>query len=846
MLDFLKPPQPQSGRLSSEPDWPTAVRSWFPDGRVVGVDNSVWLYMSVPMSPYVDSVDKTALAQAAAPISVALDALATLAPVRVPRRIAARSSYREVHVLVVNIPEHYTPPRGAQGNPYLSRAYRGYPTERRVCLFGVRLVPHMGVESNGVLPDIRRTVESVAGTLLFGGSPMSFYARDLAEVRRALVASGLKVLTSAEFHLANAWWAHGRDPGSAMLVHADHLHIFDSVTQARAVARLPKEADCTEWPDIPGHSTIAFGCVREWDLPSADEHSLEAMWAPALLGAGAVCLSVRGRVEPPRVTRNELRRHRKQYIDDINERVSQGKMERAEQEELLQALTEVEGLYADPKAPPTLTDCSVVVAFAGRSEHAGYDLSGTGADAGVVLSTLVDRQRAAMADCWMASKVRANPYLHDLPGHVVSAAGLNDLSVVGDPEGALLGFTERDRQAAYVSPVAASVGDAMPAMTILGQTGSGKSVAGLHLAFQFAQMRNHLGQRLPVVFIDPKANSDHSPTVLAAGGQVFSLDDLVSADGIFDPLRFSHSKSVGVELASSMLMQVNPWGSRREDFETPLISALSYGVSRGASCTGEALRQAYADGQASPEMVKAVFDLAAASPMFRACVGVDPNSPPLAVSEGLSLIKVGQSYLNLPEAGTPEREMTQQQRVAVALVRMMVFGSAMALTGREGVLFLDEAWVMLTAGRAEVDRLGRLARSQQVLPILLTQKTTDALNAGLAGYISRGFIMAITDRDEAIAALQLFRLEPTEERLGRITAPATVGAVGAGISGSPNWGSFRALRDPQTGRVLRGAIGLYVDLSGRAVPVEVSLPSEFLAKASTNPEDIRRRQAGAA
>jgi hypothetical protein len=150
-------------------------------------------------------------------------------------------------------------------------------------------------------------------------------------------------------------------------------------------------------------------------------------------------------------------------------------MERAEQEELLQALTEVEGLYADPKAPPTLTDCSVVAAFSGRSEHSGYDLSDVGTSAGLVLSTLVDRQRAAMAECWLASKVRANPYLHDLPGHVVAAAGLNDLSVVGDQDGALLGFTERDRQPAYVSPVAASVGDQMPLMTVVGQTGSGKA-----------------------------------------------------------------------------------------------------------------------------------------------------------------------------------------------------------------------------------------------------------------------------------------------------------------------------------------------------------------------------------
>jgi hypothetical protein len=230
--------------------------------------------------------------------------------------------------------------------------------------------------------------------------------------------------------------------------------------------------------------------------------------------------------------------------------------------------------------------------------------------------------------------------------------------------------------------------------------------------------------------------------------------------------------------------------------------------------------------------------------MFRACVGVEPGGAGLAVSEGMTLIKVGSSYLNLPEAGTPEREMTQQQRVAVVLVRMMVFGSAMALTGREGVLFLDEAWTMLTAGRTEVDRLGRLARSQQVLPVLLTQKTTDALSAGLAGYISRGFIMSISDRDEAVAALKLFRLEPTEDRLARIMAPSTVGAVGADASGAPNWWSFRALRDPATGANIRGAVGFYVDLAGRAVPVEVRLPSEFLAMASTNPDDIRRREAG--
>jgi hypothetical protein len=1278
------------------------MRSRLADGRVIGTDGSEWLYMAVPMAPFIDAVDKDAVSRAAAPLALANGAMARLAQVRVPRRALARSYYREIHILVVNIPDNYTPPRASPLSPYLSEAFEGRIVERRLCLYGVRLEAHVGMSSP------RQAIETVTNTLLYGGAPTELYERDFVDVHKALVASGMADATKEDIKLANSWWGYGWGPGTPMLVHPDHLHVFDSPGPAGAAARLKaKFPDCNDWPAIVGASTLTFGCVADWDLPPVDELDPAAMWVPELLRLGAVCVSIRGRVEPARVTRNELRSNRKKFLHDLEERASQGKMERAEQEELTRDLGELEALYASSDAPATLVDCSTVVAFSGKSERGGYDVSDTGLGAGLVLSTLVNRQRAGMAECWLASPVRANPYLHDLPGHVVAASGANNLSVVGDRSGALLGFTERDRQPAYVSPVAASTGDALPMLAVLGATGSGKllklstpiptphgwttmgeltvgdsvfgrdgkpctvtyvspieshpdlyrvsfsdgqeiyadkdhqwvvsssytrnrvrrpkrraalarwadahcmaallegiaascqseeitldelvsklptdglrkmwhnkdqllhaldfvgcpyryeeramplhrsgrivrnvrvydvsqaykalavrlrqqyaikpldgapervmttgemlaeglhlnggnarfsvrlsapvelpdvdlpvapyvlgvwlgdgsswggqitqgatesctdpttgqtdrefmveqlraagyeakalgpqmigtrgltlqlrnagvlrnkhvpplylrasanqrlallqglmdtdgtvnkqgccevafnseklasgvlelirslglkasisgplskitepdpqrpghkrrrvtgtrwrikfttttavfrlprkarrlptqvretqkwlyvtditpvapeparcvqvssldgtylaegfipthnSVAALHLAYQFSQIRTHQGQRTPVVFLDPKSESSHDPTVLAAGGQVYSLDNLLTADGVFDPLRFTKDRSVAVDIASSMLLHVNPWGSRAQDYETPLASALAYGISQGATCTGQALRIAAEHG-APPEMVKAVFDLAEASSTFRACVGIDPKGQALSVAEGMTLIKVGRSYLNLPEAGTPVETMSQQHRVAVELVRMMVFGSAMALTGREGVLILDEAWVMLTAGRTEVDRLGRLARSQQVLPVLLTQKTTDALSAGLAGYISRGIILPIADRDEARAALQLFRLEPTEERLARITAPATIGAVGADVDATPNWGSYRALRDPRTGAVLRGAIGLYVDLSGRAVPVEVDLPRSFLEMASTNPDDIRRREA---
>lgn len=43
--------------------------------------------------------------------------------------------------------------------------------------------------------------------------------------------------------------------------------------------------------------------------------------------------------------------------------------------------------------------------------------------------------------------------------------------------------------------------------------------------------------------------------------------------------------------------------------------------------------------------------------------------------------------------------------------------------------------------------------------------------------------------------------------------------------------------------VKRGAVGIHIDLEGRAVPVVIDLPPDFLEMASTNPVDIARREA---
>lgn len=341
------------------------------------------------------------------------------------------------------------------------------------------------------------------------------------------------------------------------------------------------------------------------------------------------------------------------------------------------------------------------------------------------------------------------------------------------------------------------------------------------------------------------SDSDHSPTVLGAGGIVRSLDDLVSADGAFDPIRFTiHDPRKiydGLALASSTLSSINPWGSRREDYETDLRVSLSYGVDHGARCTGQALQIARDAGICPPEIADPVLKLARSDAMFRACVGLDPDADFDLRFEGLVLVKVGGANLELPDLdskGSP----SQGQRIGAALVRLIIFGSAAAVASRGGgAVCLDEAWIFLQSGLSELSRLARLARSQDVMPILFTQKITDALGADFEQHISRGLLLHMDSAAEARAACELFQMEPSEERISRFLARAERTAAGGT---SENWDSFQALLGAD-GKAIRGAVGIYSDVRRRNVPVEIKLNDGFLRLSSTRPEDLRARDEAA-
>ena len=134
-------------------------------------------------------------------------------------------------------------------------------------------------------------------------------------------------------------------------------------------------------------------------------------------------------------------------------------------------------------------------------------------------------------------------------------------------------------------------------------------------------------------------------------------------------------------------------------------------------------------------------------------------------------------------------------RTAIAVMRLVVravMEQMFAAKGpgglpQGGILIIDEAHALMGSeeGHAIIERLSREGRSQKVLPILATQRVADV--ADLGPYLSRVVALKLSDRSEAIAALKLLRLDPTEKRIADL-------ANAAATSESPAVAYHRDLR----------------------------------------------------
>lgn len=295
-----------------------------------------------------------------------------------------------------------------------------------------------------------------------------------------------------------------------------------------------------------------------------------------------------------------------------------------------------------------------------------------------------------------------------------------------------------------------------------------------------------------------------------------------------------------MQMAVAMLSQITGGRHGDRNRELALTSIVGYGMRHGADCLGECVDMAYAEytgrGPEAGTIAPLVTDI---KPMLDRAVLNDPLMPLIYATEhGGAKLSVGEG-LTLLSAGTmniiTEKEIdSAPSDVQRWVCRMMAIGASSLIVGRNGVFVGDEAWSLLLDdfGRSVIDRMGRLGRAQHYMALFLSQKADEFVEADVQDYVSKVYVMAIGAKNEGSGR------ESQAEAACRLAGQPLDGRMHARMmhdrfvdpdSRAPDWDSLYALRDPDTGRLLRGSIA-YLSTGGGApaIPIEVRVPDTLV------------------
>jgi hypothetical protein len=232
-------------------------------------------------------------------------------------------------------------------------------------------------------------------------------------------------------------------------------------------------------------------------------------------------------------------------------------------------------------------------------------------------------------------------------------------------------------------------------------------------------------------------------------------------------------------------------------WQTRLRTAISEAVAAGARHCGEVVRRLADSGDADAVEVARAIEIHGRGGLAKLGLGTGEESAPDPTDAEVVSLRI--AGLTLPLAGTARSELLEEERIGLAVLRLL---AAYALRlcasdpGRHSVLAMDEAWALLadSQGRALLERISRLGRSQNLTPILATQMLGDA--SELEPLVGAFFAFGVETEDEARRALSLLRLDPDDEtarrrlighRAGRCHLRDFSGQVGAIQVEPPGW-----------------------------------------------------------
>lgn len=291
--------------------------------------------------------------------------------------------------------------------------------------------------------------------------------------------------------------------------------------------------------------------------------------------------------------------------------------------------------------------------------------------------------------------------------------------LAGDQRGALLGHLTRSRRPVLLDVRAAPAAARPPTILCTGTLGSGKTLAAQLIA------THALRAGSLVIDVDPKPDHQLHTLPGAHTRRVIDLADTQANVGTLDPLR----------IAPPALREELALGLYRDLVDEPdavmaeLRRAIQHAASQPQPSSEHMLTMLEASSSQRARRAAAQLRAAARSGLAR-LVFSQPKGEARAAGPAAQLTSMRLGGLVLPEPSVSRCEWSPAERTSVQIVRL-VAAAAMrqALTSGAGhkLVLLDEAWVLLlcSEGRALVERMVRMGRSQNVTVLLATQQICD-------------------------------------------------------------------------------------------------------------------------
>lgn len=337
------------------------------------------------------------------------------------------------------------------------------------------------------------------------------------------------------------------------------------------------------------------------------------------------------------------------------------------------------------------------------------------------------------------------------------------VSQVGSCAGPYIGHTLTGSRAPVCFDLAeASQTSRPPTCLLAGSLGSGKTILAELLVWQaFLQGSG------PIVDIDPKG--DHRLGALPGVAEVTETIELSGAErhrGLLDPLRVGSEES-REDLAYSFLVSILPVPVD-PSWLTAIRIAVSEAVAAGARSCGEVVRRLAASSDPGAAEVARAIEVHGRGGIAKLGLGTEERPRPDPGRAGVVSLRI--SGLTLPRPGTPRPDLLEDERVGLAVLRLLAAYALRLCTTdptRHAATVTDEGWIFThdSEGMAMLDRMSRLGRSQDATLILVTQKLIDA--EALTPLIGAFFGFGVETEEEARAALTLLRLDPGDEAARR-------------------------------------------------------------------------------